>query len=77
MKTSNFRTKYVVAFAFAALLTLAAMSIRSGAQSTNPAPNSTPTNVMARYYAAVRKSLVSGTSATNLTEAEVNRRRHE
>lgn len=64
--------KYVVALAFATLLTVAAMSFRSAAQSTNPVPNTTPTNVMSRYYEAVRESLVSGTSATNLTEAEVN-----
>jgi hypothetical protein len=73
MRTVDFRTKHVVALAFAALLTVAAMSIHSAAQLTNLARNTTPTNAMARYYEAVRESLVSGTSATNLTEAEVNR----
>jgi hypothetical protein len=75
MRTVDFRMKYL--FAVTALLTLAVVSIRSGAQSTNPAPNTATTNVMARYYEAVRESLVSGTSATNLTEAEVNRLMNE
>jgi hypothetical protein len=75
MRTVDFRMKYL--FAVTALLTLAAVSIRSGTQSTNPAPNTATTNFMARYYQAVRESLVSGTSATNLTEAEVNRLMNE
>jgi hypothetical protein len=32
---------------------------------------------MAEYHAAVRESLVSGTSATNLTEAEINQLMNE
>jgi hypothetical protein len=77
MRTVDFPMKYVVALAFAALLALAAMSIRSADQSTNRASNATATNAMARYYEAVRKSLVSGTGATNLTEAEVNQLMNE
>ena len=72
MRTVDFTMNYVVAFAIAALLTFASMVVRSGAQPTNIASKAIPTNAMARYYEAARESLVSGTSATNLTEAEVN-----
>jgi hypothetical protein len=77
MRTVDLRMKYVVALALATLPTVAAMSIRSVAQSTNHARNITRTNAMAQYYTAVREALTSGTSATNLTDAEVNQLMNE
>ena len=60
----------VVSFAVAALMISAAMGIRSGAQSANPASNTSPTNQMSRYLEAQQEALVSGTAATNLSDVE-------
>jgi hypothetical protein len=60
----------VVSFAVAALMIGAAMRIRSGAQSANPASNNSPTNQMSRYLEAQQEALVSGTAATNLNDVE-------
>jgi hypothetical protein len=48
-----------VSLAVAALLIGAAMGIRSGAQSANPASNTSPTNQMSRYVEAQQEALVS------------------
>ena len=64
----------VVSLAVAALMISAAMGVRSGAQSANPASNTSPTNQMSRYLVAQREAqqeaLVSGTAATNLSDVE-------
>jgi len=51
----------------------AALGIRSLAQSTNSASNTNPIIVMSAYAEAVRKAVISGTEATNLTDVEVGR----
>jgi hypothetical protein len=66
----------VVSFAVAALMVSAAMGIRSGAQSANPASNSSPTNQMSRYLEAQQEALVSGTAATNLSDVRRSRLMH-
>jgi hypothetical protein len=63
----------LVSFAVAALMISAAMGIRSGAQSANPASNTSTTNQMSRYLEAQQESLVSGTAATNLSDVERSR----
>jgi len=67
--------RYILSFALAALG--AVIGIRSLAQSTNPVSNASPTNAMSGYVEGVRKAVVSGTAATNLTEAEVGRLMNE
>ena len=67
------KNRYVLLFTLAALVTGALVGFRTLAQSTNLAPNTPPTNVMAGYAESARKALVSGTEATNLTDAEVGR----
>lgn len=69
--------RYVVPLTLAALMIATAMGIRSVAQSANPASNTKATNVMSRYFEAVQQTIVSGTAATNLTEAEVSRLMNE
>ena len=64
------KKSYVLSCALAALV--AAIGIRSLAQSTNPAASTSPTNVMAGYVEASRKALVSGTEATNFTDVELS-----
>src|SRR5574341_459196 len=66
------RLESVVLLTLAALWVAAAMGIRSLAQPANPAPDTKPTDVMSGYYEVNRKAILSGTSATNLTEAEVS-----
>ncbi len=66
-----------IACAVAAMMIGAAMDIRSVAQPANPAAKPKPTNEMSRYVEAVRKALVSGTGATNLTDVEVSRLMNE
>ena len=66
------RNKYLLSFALAALMLASAAGIRSLAQSTNSASNTNPTNVMAGYAEAVRKAVISGTEATNLTDVEIS-----
>jgi len=53
------------------------MGIRSGAQSANPASNTSPTNQMSRYLDAQQEALVSGTAATNLSDVERSRLMNE
>ena len=67
------KNRYVLLFTLAALVTGALVGFRTLAQSTNLAPNTPPANVMAGYAESARKALVSGTEATNLTDAEVGR----
>lgn len=72
------RNRYVVSFTLAALLLTAAMGIRSVAQSAKPAASNTgSTNVMSAHIAAAREAILSGTEATNLTEAEISRLMNE
>jgi hypothetical protein len=71
------RNKYVRSFALVALMLGAVMGIRSLAQSANPASNTSATNVMSGYVEAVRKAVVSGTEAANLTEVEISRLMNE
>ena len=66
------KNKYLLSFALASLVIGAAAGIRCLAQSTNPTPTGSRTNVMSGYVEAQRKALVSGTAATNLTNAEVS-----
>jgi hypothetical protein len=67
------KNRYILSFTLAALVTGAAIGFRTLAQSTNLARNTAATNVMAGYAEAARNALVSGTEATNLTDAEVGR----
>jgi hypothetical protein len=67
----------VMPFAVAALMIGAAMGIRSGAQSANPASNPSPTNQMSQYLEAQQEALVSGTAATNLSDVECSRLMNE
>ena len=67
----------VVSLAVAALMIGAAMGIRSGAQSANPASNTGPTNQKSRYLEVQQEALVSGTAATNLSDVERSRLMNE
>ena len=74
MRTTDSRiNRYVAPLTLAALMSAAAMGIRSVAQSVNPASNTKATNVISRYFEAIQQTTISGTAATNLTEAEVSR----
>jgi len=79
MKTLNFTTnKCIVLSTLAALMVGAATTaIRSAAQSTNPAANTTHTNEMSRYLVGVQETFASGTAATNLTDVERTRLMNE
>ena len=63
------QNKYIPLFGLTAMAV--AMGTRSLAQSAISASNTNPTNIMSGYVEAVRKAIVSGTEATNLTEVEV------
>src|SRR5262245_19846323 len=65
------KNKYLLAFALALLIIGTTVGIRSLTQSSKPAPATSRTNIMAEYADAQRKALISGTAATDLTDAEV------
>jgi len=67
------KNKHLLAFTLAALTIIAAAAgIRSLAQTANSASKTNSTNVMPAYVEAVQKALISGTEATNLTDAELS-----